>query len=63
MKRAYWGVGLIFTCGIGLFIFGINNTEEQTVLDLSFHPRAVTGLGVITMILSALGLMSVAGNR
>lgn len=62
MRIPYIIALVIFALGVGLLIFGTTGTDEVTLLGLTFHPRIAKGVGIITMIFSAIAFLAAFGR-
>lgn len=62
MRIPYIIAAVIFALGLGLLIFGTVGTEEVTLLGLTIHPRLAKGVGIITLIFSAIALLAAFGH-
>jgi hypothetical protein len=62
MKISYLIAALIFALGLGSLIVGVTNTEDMTLLGVTFHPRIGKGVGIIAMIASIIAFLIAFGS-
>ncbi|MEW6300449.1 MAG: hypothetical protein AB1671_22380 [Thermodesulfobacteriota bacterium] len=62
MRIPYIIALVIFALGLGLLVFGTTGTNEVTLFGLTFHPRIAKGVGIITMIFSAIAFLAAFGH-
>lgn len=62
MKVSYLIAAVIFALGLGALVLGVTNTEDITLLGVTFHPRIGKGIGVIAMIASLIAFLVAFGG-